>query len=88
MRYYTAIRKTRATPFEVEQEAKLELEWWIVHRQREQHAPGALDRALAAAAAELYRVPVEKLLEYGRLRTEAMNIRDDKAVTGGVTEED
>ncbi len=88
IRYYNAIRKVSLTPFDVEQEAKLELEWWIVHRQREQHAPGGLDHALAEAAAELYRVPAEKLMEYGRLRTEAMNIRDHKAVSGGVTEED
>ena len=88
MRYYRALRKVSTTPFDVEQEAQLELEWWIVHRQREQHAPGDLDRALAEAAAELYRVPAESLMEYGRLRTEAMNIRDRKAVAGGVTEED
>ena len=87
-RYYRAIRNVNTTPFDVEQEAKLELEWWIVHRQREQHAPGDLDRALAEAAAELYRVPAESLMEYGRLRTHAMNIRDHKAVAGGVTEED
>lgn len=88
IRYYRAIRNVSTTPFDVEQEAKLELEWWIVHRQRDQHAPGDLERALAEAAAELYRVPVEKLREYGRLRTEAMNIRDTKAVSGGVTQED
>jgi hypothetical protein len=88
IRYYRAIRNVSTTHFDVEQEAKLELEWWIVHRQRDQHAPGDLDRALAEAAAELYRVPAEKLMEYVRLRTEAMNIRDHKAVAGGVTEED
>ena len=88
IRYFRAIHKVSTTPFDIEQEAKLELEWWIVHRQREQHAPGDLDRALAAAAAELYRVPAEKLMDYGRLRTAAMNIRDHKAVAGGVTEED
>ncbi len=88
VRYYNAIRKVSVTPFDVEQEAKLELEWWIVHRQRDQHAPGDLELALAEAAAALYRVPAEKLMEYGRLRTEAMNIRDHKAVSGGVTEED
>lgn len=88
VRYFDAIRNVSATPFDVQQEAKLELEWWIVHRQRDQHAPDDLERALAEAAAELYRVPAEKLMEYGRLRTEAMNIRDAKAVSGGVTEED
>jgi len=38
--------------------------------------------------AEIYRVPVEKLMEHGRLRAEAMTIRDAKADEGGVTEAD
>lgn len=88
VRYYGAIRAVSTTPFDIEREAKLELEWWIVHRQREQHAPGDLERALAEAAAALYQIPAESLMEYGRLRTEAMDIRDHKAVQGGVTEED
>ncbi len=88
IRYYKAIRAVSTTPFDVEHEAWLELEWWIVHRQHEQHAPDDLERALAEAAAELYQAPSEKLMEYGRLRTEAMSIRDIKAVSGGVTEED
>jgi len=64
------------------------LEWWIVHRQRARHKPGDLDRALAELQAEIYRVPVEKLLEHGRLRAEAMTIRDTKAEAGAVTEAD
>lgn len=87
-RYYHALRNVSTTSFDVDQAAKLELEWWIVHRQREQHAPGALERALAEAAAAMYQIPPEKLIEYGRLRTEAMNLRDAKALAGGVTEED
>jgi len=75
-------------PFDVDRAAQLELEWWIIHRQRAQHAPGDLDRALAALQAELYRVPVDRVMEHGRLRAEAMTIRDTKAETTGVTEED
>lgn len=88
MRYYRALRKVSTTPFDIEQTAKLELEWWIVHRQRDQHAPGDLERALAEAAAAMYRIPAEKLRGYGRGRTAAMNIRDAKALAGGVTEDD
>jgi len=33
-------------------------------------------------------VPVDRLMEHGRLRAEAMTIRDNKAEAGGVTEED
>ena len=39
-------------------------------------------------AADRGEVPVDKLLEYGRYRAEAMTIRDTKAAAGGVTEAD
>ena len=32
--YYAAIRKVSTTPFDVQRTARLELEWWIVHRER------------------------------------------------------
>jgi hypothetical protein len=38
--------------------------------------------------AEIYRVPVEKLMEHARLRGEAIRIRDTRAESGGVKEED
>lgn len=87
-KFYGEIRRISDIPFDVDRVAQLELEWWIVHRQREQHKPGDLDRALAELQAEIYHVPVEKLLEHGRLRAEAMTIRDTKAEQGKVTEED
>jgi hypothetical protein len=33
-------------------------------------------------------MPAENFVEYGNLRAEAMKIRDEKAESGGVTEED
>ena len=87
-KFYGEIRKISDIPFDVDRVSQLELEWWIVHRQRAQHKPGDLDRALAELQAEIYRVPVEKLMEHGRLRAEAMTIRDTKADQGGVTESD
>lgn len=87
-KFYGEIRKISDIPFDVDRVSQLELEWWIVHRQRSQHKPGDLDRALAELQAEIYRVPVEKLLEHGRLRAEAMTIRDTKAEAGAVTEAD
>ena len=36
----------------------------------------------------IYNLPKEVFLEHGRLRAEAMEIRDSKAETGGVSEED
>lgn len=86
--FYSAIRKMSDIPFDVNRAAKLELEWWIIHRERASHAPVDLERALAALQAEIYGVPVDGLQEHGRLRAEAMTIRDTKAEAGGVTEED
>ena len=86
--FYKSIREVSDTDFDPERAAKLELEWWIVHRERRAHAPGDLERALADLEAELFRVPAERLSEHARLRAEAMLIRDTKAEQGGVTEDD
>jgi hypothetical protein len=88
VKFYQAIREMSDLPFDINRAARLELEWWIVHRERNQHKPGDLERALAELQAEIYQVPVERLMEHGRLRAEAMTIRDDKAESGGVTEAD
>ena len=86
--FYKSIREVSDTDFDPQRAARLELEWWIIHRERARHPPGDLDRALASLASEVYRVPAERLLEHARLRAEAMDIRDAKAEQGGVTEED
>ena len=86
--FYGAIREAGNISFDVERAARLELEWWIVHRERARHREGDLARALAEAAAEIYGVPVERMAEHGRLRAEAMTIRDTRAEAGGVTEAD
>jgi hypothetical protein len=88
IKFYQSVRNMSDIPFDVERAARLELEWWIVHRERAKHAPGDLDRALAALQAEIYRVPIDRLMDHGRLRAEAMTIRDTKAESGGVTEAD
>ena len=88
LKFYGEIRKLSDIAFDVDRAARLELEWWIIHRQRAQHVPSDLDKALAELQAEIYRVPVERLMEHGRLRAEAMTIRDTKAENGGVTEAD
>jgi hypothetical protein len=88
VKFYSAIRKMSDIPFDVDRVSRLELEWWIIHRERAQHAPGDLTKALADLQAEIYQVPVDRLMEHGRLRAEAMTIRDTKAERGGVTEED
>jgi hypothetical protein len=88
IKFYAEIRKLSDIPFDVDRVARLELEWWIIHRQRTEHKPGDLEKALAELQAEIYRVPLERVLEHGRLRAEAMTIRDTKAEAGGVSEAD
>src|SRR2546423_513984 len=88
IKFYSAVRKMSDISFDVDKAARLELEWWIIHRQRAQHPPGDLEKALAELQAELYRVPVERVMEHGRLRAEAMTVRDTKAETTEVTEAD
>lgn len=86
--FYTSIRKVSDIPFDIDQAARLELEWWIIHRERNQHQPGDLARALAALQSELYQLPAERFDEHARLRAEAMTIRDTRAEAGGVTQAD
>ncbi len=86
--FYGAIHRISDIDFNIERAARLELEWWIIHRERARHKPADLERALAELPAELYQMPAEKLAEHARLRAEAMTIRDTKADEGGVTEAD
>jgi len=86
--FYSYLHNMSDIDFDVHKVSQLELEWWIVHRERAHHPPGDLDRALAELQAAIYNVPVDRLMDHGRLRAEAMTIRDTKAEQGGVTEED
>jgi hypothetical protein len=86
--FYAEIRKVSNVEFDAQRAARLELEWWIIHRERAKYQAGDLERALAELAAELYQMPAERMMEHARLRADAMRIRDRKAEEGGVTEED
>ncbi len=86
--YYSSLRAVSTEPFDVDEVSRLELEWWIVHRERANYAPGDLANALAVLPAAVYHVPADRLAEHARLRADAMTIRDTKAEQGGVTEED
>jgi len=88
IKFYSSLHSMSDIDFDVDKVSKLELEWWIIHRERAKHAPGDLDRALAELQAAIYGVPTVRLMEHGRLRAEAMAIRDTKAEQGGVTEAD
>jgi hypothetical protein len=88
-RYYHGIRAVSEVPFDPWRAAWLELEWWIVHREVDDHPPGDLEAALAELAAELYQVPAERLWAHASRRAEAMTIRDRTARRPvGVLEDD
>jgi hypothetical protein len=88
LKYYAAIRKVSDMPFDVNRAAQLELEWWIVHREREKRPLGDLDRTLAELPAEVYGIPVNRFTEHARYRAEAMLLRDRLEEQQGVTEAD
>jgi hypothetical protein len=86
--YYESIRAVSDRSFDARQVARLELEWWIVHRQRELHDVADLERALEDLQAAIYAIPSDRLAEHARLRAEAMRIRDDEAAANGVSDTD
>jgi hypothetical protein len=90
-RYYAAILAVSQTPFDAAEAARLELDWWVVHREAaEADGPrDELERTLAALAAELYQVPAERLGVHAERRAEAMTLRDRRSrEPGGVAEGD
>jgi hypothetical protein len=87
-KFYAEIRDLSTTDFDANKAAKLELEWWIVHRERANYLPGDLSKALADTAATVYNLSPASFAEHADLRAEAMEIRDSKAEQGGVSEED
>ena len=86
--FYSIIRRNSDKQFPVYKAARLELEWWIVHRERAQHAPGDLERLLAELQSAIYQRPEDLFAEHAKARAEAMRIRDEKSESGGVTEGD
>ena len=82
-RYYAAILAVSEAPFDAAEVARLELDWWVIHREAANRSPGELERALAALAAELYRAPAERLTVHAERRAEAMTVRDRRAQEPG-----
>jgi hypothetical protein len=87
-RYYALIREASTSDFDVQRTAALELEWWIIHRERAHHQPSDLYRSLAELQAEIYGLPAERFEEHARTRGEAMLLRDARAEDGSPSEAD
>ncbi len=85
--YYESIQALSTDPFDVKKLAELELEWWVIHRQRERYSYGDLANALSQTAAVQYNQPVSAFVVYGQLRADAMRLRDESSrQSGGTTE--
>jgi hypothetical protein len=76
--YYTRINNISKTPFDAGKAAKLELEWWIIRRYRNEHPPAEWEKLLAQTAEAMYGIPADKFAEYSKLRVQAMLLRDSK----------
>ena len=86
--FYRLIRAASGAPFDAGKAARLELDWWIVHRERAARDPGDLERALATLQAEIYGDPAARFEDHARARAEAMLLRDARAGAGAVSEAD
>jgi hypothetical protein len=83
--YYAIIRRSSDVAFSKETAARLELEWWIVHRERASHAPGDLEQSLATLQTAIYQRPENQFREHAKARAQAMLLRDVAAERGSVS---
>ena len=75
--FYAYVREPVGGKYDVDKAAKLEVNWWAVHRNREQYPDhSALAQALADTYAEVYQLPAEKMLPAGEARAAAMDLSD------------
>jgi hypothetical protein len=78
-RFYTLLRDSYSEPEDVEEAARLEVDWWRVHRERQRSAADANDDLVDAVArlyAFLYRMPDEAVRPAATERVLAMDISD------------
>jgi hypothetical protein len=85
MRQFYELAGARDDGFDATTAARLEVEWWRVHRAL-QHEDGGdaaeLGEAVAALYAYTYATPIDGVRESGELRAEAMRICDRWVANG------
>src|SRR5215831_13327549 len=88
-RFYELVRTRTGETFDVNQAARLEVEWWRVHRFLQREAPdgsvaslGDLTAALAALYAHIYQLPADQVREAAEHRAVAMEISDTWVADG------
>ncbi len=72
-KFYKIASDHVVAPFDYHRAARLELEWWDIHRYPEKYHK-TLEQSIAEAAAVVYHCPPEALREYGRYRAEAAKL--------------
>ena len=76
-RFYGLVKRIHHEDFDVEQAARLEVNWWVVHRQ---HFGQADSQPLVEALIDLYaatfRLPRERVRDAAHWRAEAMRYSD------------
>lgn len=70
-KYYKILSAHSQEPHDYKEAARLELEWWDIHRYPKKYEK-SLEASLAEAAAVLYHIEPSKLKEYAHYRAEAM----------------
>jgi hypothetical protein len=76
-RFYAYVKEPTGGTYDVDKAAKLEVQWWAVHRNRDQYPDhAALAQALADTYAEVYQLPADTLLPAGEARAAAMDLSD------------
>jgi hypothetical protein len=79
-RFYALVVASTGEAFDVDVAARLEVEWWRVHRHLQREAPeddaGPLVDALAAVYAHVYGVAPDQVRAAAAGRAEAMRISD------------
>jgi hypothetical protein len=76
-RFYTLIQRVHHEPFDVNEAARLEVNWWVVHRQLFlKDDLSLLTRALEDLYVATFRLPREQVHEAADHRSEAMRYSD------------
>src|SRR5689334_10559840 len=70
--FYALVRRRHGEPRDIDQAARLEIEWWRAHRERD----GTLPDALAALYAHVYDVSPGAVRQAARERAAAMDVSD------------
>jgi hypothetical protein len=79
-RFYALVARTNGEAYDVDEAARLEVEWWRVHRHLQRDSPDedrrTLDDALTALYAHVYGVAPETVRPAAEQRAEAARISD------------